>query len=271
MKYDLHIHTNYSDGIYSPEEVVDLARTVNLSGIAITDHDTTSGVEIAIKYSKTLNDLTIIPGIELSCVYRNEEVHILGYYIDYKNPDLLNITNKLINSRIERGVKTVNKINELGLKLDIKDVKKFTTTEFIGRPHIARALILKGYVTSIEEAFEKYLKFGAPAYVERYKISITETINLIKNAGGIPVLAHPGLIKNKEILNYCVEKGIKGIEVIHSEHCKKDVLYLIEFAKINNLVRTGGSDFHGDRDHNELLLGKYYVGQNTILQLEEMI
>lgn len=271
MKYDLHVHTNHSDGIFTPEKVVDLARDAKLGGIAITDHDTTTGVEIGIEYSKKFNDITVIPGIELSCVYRKEEVHILGYYIDYKNPNLIDITNKLINARIHRGIKTVSKINQLGLELDIEDVKKFTNTDFIGRPHVARALISKGYVSNVGEAFEKYLKFGGPAYVERYKISVEETINLIKSVGGIPVLAHPGLINNEEILNYCVRKGIKGVEAIHSKHSKKDVLYLIEFAKKNNLVITGGSDFHGDRGQGQLLLGEYYVGENTIQQLKEMV
>ena len=123
----------------------------------------------------------------------------------------------------------------------------------------------------MEEAFERYLKLGTPAYVERYKITIRQTINLINQAGGIPILAHPGLIKNKKILNYCVSQGIKGIEAIHSKHKEKDILYLIEFAKKNNLVITGGSDFHGDRGHKQLILGRYYVGINTILQLKEMI
>lgn len=123
----------------------------------------------------------------------------------------------------------------------------------------------------MEEAFEKYLKLGAPAYVERYKISIEETILLIKDIGGVPILAHPGLIKNKEILNYCLNKGIKGVEAIHPKHSKEDVLYLIEFAKKNKLLVTGGSDFHGDRNDDGILLGQYYVGLNTILQLKEMI
>lgn len=269
MKFDLHVHTNHSDGIYTPKEIVDLARNINLSGISITDHDTTSGVEIAMKYSDAFQDITIIPGIELSCVHENEEVHILGYYIDYKNTNIINITNDLKVARIERGMKIIEKINLLGLELKIKDVEKFTKTNFIGRPHIARALIDKGYVSTMEEAFEKYLKLGAVAYVERYKISILDTINLIKNAGGVPILAHPGLIKNKEILIYCLNKGIKGLEAIHSKHKKKDVTYLIEFAKKNNLIITGGSDFHGDRNYNKLNLGKYYVGINTILQLRE--
>lgn len=267
MKFDLHVHTTHSDGTFTPKEIVDLARKIKLSGIAITDHDTTSGLEIALKYSKSFNDLTIIPGIELSCVHENEEVHILGYYINYNDSNLINTTNKIKKSRVERGLKIIEKLNQLGLDININDVNKFTNNNFVGRPHVARALISRGYVSNMEEAFEKYIKLGAPAYVERYKISIKETINLIKSIGGIPILAHPGLIKNKKILKYCLNKGIKGLEAIHPKHSKEDVHYLIEFAKRNNLLITGGSDFHGDRGYNELLLGKYYVGANTILQL----
>lgn len=271
LKFDLHVHTNHSDGIFSPKEIVDLARNNNLKGIAITDHDTVSGAQVAMKYSKKFNNLKVIPGIELSCVYKEEEVHILGYYIDCDNTSIVDTSKKLKNSRFKRGIQMIDKINQLGLKLEIQDVKRFTQNDFIGRPHIARALIYKGHVHSIVEAFEKYLKLGAPAYVERYKITIKETINLITQAGGVPILAHPGLIKNKRILNYCVEQGIKGVEAIHSKHNKEDVLYLIKFAQKNNLLITGGSDFHGDSEHGQPLLGEYYVGLNTILQLEEMI
>lgn len=270
MKFDLHVHTSHSDGIYSPKEVVDLARNINLSGIAITDHDTTSGLKVAMEYSDQFNDLKIIPGIEFSCVYKEEEVHILGYYLDYNNSNLIELTKTIKNSRKKRGIRIIEKINKLGLKLSLEDVEKFAKTDFLGRDHIARALISKGYAKDTKDAFEKYLKLGGPAYVKRYKITIEETINLVKELGGVAVLAHPGYIKNKDIIQYCVKKGIQGVEVLHPGHSKKDVQYLLKFAKENNLITTGGSDFHGNRGVNELLLGKYYVGQDKILQLEEM-
>ncbi len=271
MKFDLHVHTNHSDGMFSPEEVIDLARNLDLKGIAITDHDTTSGLQIANEYVENFPGFEVIPGIEFSCVHQGEEVHILGYYINSEDTNIIYITNELKSSRLERGKKMIEKINQLGLDLNIFDIQQFDKGKVLGRPHIARALVSKGYVRNINEAFEKYLKLGAPAYVERYKITIDETINLIKNAGGIPVLAHPGLIKNKKILDYCVKSGIQGIEVIHSKHSNSDVSYLIEFAKENNLIITGGSDFHGDRGKNRLLLGQYYVGKNTISQLRGKI
>lgn len=269
MKYDLHVHTDHSDGIYSPEKIVDLARKLKLTGIAITDHDTITGLKIAMDYVKTFDDLIIIPGIELSSIHKGEEVHILGYYIDYNNQELLKISKDIIESRKNRSLKTIKKLNKLGFDLNIKDVKAFAKTNFIGRPHIARTIIKKGYVSTMEEAFEKYLKFGAPAYVDRYKISIEESIELINNAGGLPVLAHPGLINNKEIIGYCVEKGIKGIEAIHSKHTSEDVLVFKAIAKKHDLIVTGGSDFHGDRNNDKIILGQYFVGRETILKLQK--
>lgn len=271
MKFDLHVHTNHSDGIFSPKDIVDLARSINLDGIAITDHDITSGLQDVIEYSKGFKDLKIIPGIEFGCVHQGEEVHILGYYIDYKNSKLIKVTEKLKKAREERGIKIIEKLNQLGFKINIEDVKKLTKNNFIGRDHIARALTNKGYTKNVEEAFEKYLKLGGPAYVKRYKITIEETINLIIELNGIAVLAHPGLINNKKILSYCVEKGIKGIEAIHPRHSKNDVQYLLNFAYENKLLTTGGSDFHGNRGNGDLRLGKYYVGNNIILQLKGMI
>lgn len=165
----------------------------------------------------------------------------------------------------------VYKLNKLGLELSIEEVKKFSGEKYIGRPHIARALIKKGYVTDISEAFTKYLDRGKPAYVERYKITINETISLIKSLGGIAILAHPGILKNKTIINYCISLGIDGLECIHSKHSKDDTDYLVDISKTNNLIITGGSDFHGDLINGELTLGKYFVNIDTIPEFKERI
>lgn len=200
MFFDLHVHTNHSDGLYSPEEVVDLAVKHNLKGIAITDHDTITGIHPAINYCKKYDNFKVIPGVEFSSIYWDEEVHILGYFIDIYNKDIINTTNKLRDSRLSRGIEMVKKLNKLGLNVSIEEVKKISRDEYIGRPHIGRALIKNGYVTDLQEAFEKYLNRGKPGYAERYKISIDETISLIKDSGGMAILAHPGLLKNKRLL-----------------------------------------------------------------------
>lgn len=267
MRFDLHVHTNQSDGLFSPEEVVDMSVTKNLKGIAITDHDSITGIERAINHSKKYYDFKIIPGIEISCIHNDEEVHLLGYFIDYKNYDIINITETLKSSRLNRGIDMVNRLNELGLEVSIEEVKELSGEKYIGRPHIARAMIKRGYVTSIQEAFSRYLNRGRPAYVERYKISITETISLIKKIGGISVLAHPGLLKDKSIINYCIELGIDGIECIHSKHNQSDISSMLDIAKKHNLIATGGSDFHGDLVNGKLLLGEYYVNIKDIPQI----
>lgn len=271
MRFDLHVHTNHSDGILSPSKVVDLAVQQQLNGIAITDHDTISGIEDAIKQSFKYNNFKVIPGIEFSCVYRDEEVHILGYFIDYNNSDIIKITTKLKLSRLSRGIDIVKKINDLGMELNVEEVKAISGEDYIGRPHIARALIKKGYISSIQEGFDKYLNRGKSAYVERYKMTIEDTICLIKDSGGIAILAHPGLLKDKGIIEHCISLGIDGIECIHSKHTKADIKLFSEIASSNNLIATGGSDCHGDITNGSLLLGTCFVDIYDIPKMKERI
>lgn len=264
MKYDLHAHTSYSDGLLSPAELIDLAVKQGLQGIAITDHDTIEGIDEGIRYSRRYDNFKVIPSIEFGTVYEDEEVHILGHFIDFKNEELINITKKLRLERVNRGIKMINKLNELNMDITIDDVKRHSGDNYIGRPHIARALIDKKFVTSIEEAFEKYLNRGMPGYVERFHLSIEDTINLIKRTKGIATLAHPGLLKNKSIVDYTISKGIQGLECIYSKHSVEDTEYFIELARKKNLIITGGSDYHGDLVGGELILGKFYIDINEI-------
>ena len=264
MIFDLHIHTTYSDGLLTPYQVVDLAIKKGVDGIAITDHDTILGIEPAVQYSKNMGNFYVIPGIEFGCVYKDEEVHILGYFIDYKSYDIINITEKLKKFRVLRGLEMIEKVNSLGMDLSVDEVKSLSKEDYIGRPHIARVLIKRGYINNIHEAFNKYLDRGKPAYVERYKLSIGETINLIHKVNGIAILAHPGVLKDRSIINYCIEMGIDGLEAIHSKHSNNEVQYLLDIGKKNGLIITGGSDCHGESIHGEYLLGKYYVNINHI-------
>lgn len=267
MKFDLHVHTDSSDGTMSYKEVIDLGLKQKLSGIAITDHDNVDSIEGAMEYASSLEDFKLIPGIEFSCVYQGEEVHILGYFIDYKDSSLLKLTEELKESRISRGIKTVEKINSLGMELTIEEVKSFSKGDFIGRPHIARALKERGYVDSVSQAFKEYLGMNKPAYVERYKIEVSQVIKLIKDLGGVSILAHPGLIRDKKIIDYCIDQGINGLEGIYPQHSNEDFKYFLEKARERDLILTGGSDFHGDR-YEKLLLGEYYIGRDTIEKME---
>lgn len=272
MKFDLHVHTNYSDGKFAPNEVIDLAIKRDLTGIAITDHDTVLGINEAIEYSEKYENFKVIPGIELGCIYKHEEVHILGYFIDYTSEKLLKITKDLRKHRIERGKKIINKLRDLNIDITKNEVQSLSKEDFIGRVHIARVLLNKKYVTSISNAFEKYLNKDAPAYVSRKTLTIKESINLINTANGIPVLAHPGILKEKEkIINYCIKNGIQGIECIHSKHSEIDTNFFKDIARNNNLLITAGSDCHGEVINNDLLLGKFHISEDEMAKIEELI
>lgn len=272
MKYDLHVHTNHSDGIFLPQKVVDLAVEANLNGIAITDHDTVSAIGPAIDYSKKYKGFKIIPGIEFGALYNDEEVHILGYFIDYKDPDIIEITNTLRESRLVRGQKMVEKLVDMGLNITLDEVKQISGNEYIGRPHIARVLVNKGLADSVADAFERFLNRGKPGYAERYKLSIGETINIIKNCGGLSILAHPGLLRNLSVVNTCISLGIDGIECIHSKHTKNQIADFIRLAESQSLIITAGSDFHGDLNTaTEQTLGRYYINIEDIPAFKERI
>lgn len=266
MKVDFHVHTTFSDGLLTPEQVVKKAFTLNLQAIAITDHDTVDGILPAIIESKKHAGFEVIPGIELSTHWQNQEVHILGYYINYEDLNFKRHLLGLQQNRKERLEKMLTKLNDIGIHINIKDVYKKSHGSSLGRPHIALVLIEKGYVSSIQEAFEKYLGKGKPAYVPRKKLTPFNAINIIKKSNGIPVLAHPGLLENQSIIPELIINGIMGIEVIHKDHSQADTAYYTKLALENNLLVTGGSDSHGE---NPLLLGTLNVPLEYLNKLKE--
>lgn len=266
--FDLHTHTNYSDGLYTPKELIDKAKDKGLNGISITDHDTIDAIPEALEYVKKFNSFEIIPGIEFSSFYYKSEVHILGYFIDINNEELLKIIKKIKSSRWDRGIAILDKLSDLRIVLPrIEILREAKESGFIGRANIARKLVQYKYVEDINEAFEKYLNIGRPAYVERFKLSIKETIDLIHKAGGITVLAHPGLIEDQNALKECLNHGIMGIECYQSKHTKAQTKKYLEFSEKNNLISTGGSDFHGDED----ILGNYTTDIDSIKIFKERI
>ncbi|HYE83928.1 MAG TPA: PHP domain-containing protein [Clostridia bacterium] len=270
QKADLHIHTTASDGLLSPDEVVLWAKVKRLAAIGITDHDTINGIDQALEASAKYV-VEVIPGIELSTLFEEEEIHILGYYIDYKAPWLLDILKKIQNSRYERAERIVNKLNNLGVNITLKQVRDIAEKGAIGRPHIARAMISKGYINNIKDAFNGYIGKDCPAYVERYKLSCSEAIDLIKKLGGISVLAHPGLIRNKSNIGRIIDLGLDGIEVYHSKHDDETVRNSLAIAASRSLLITGGSDCHGMKVNNEPILGNYSVDYKYVEKLKEKI
>lgn len=251
MIYDLHVHTSASDGALSPTELIDLAIASGIQGIAITDHDTLEGLEPALLYKnkKALN-INVVPGIELNTEAGEQEVHILGYFIDYYNSRLIGRLEQIKTARYERAEKMIDKINKLGISISFKEVQDLAQGDLIGRPHIALAMIQNNYVSSIAEAFNKYIGRGKPAYVNRYKFSPQEAVELIKAAGGIPVLAHPGLISDRKIIFDLIKMGIEGIEVYYPQHKEVQIQKFLELSTQYNLLVTGGSDYHGNSNDN---------------------
>jgi predicted metal-dependent phosphoesterase TrpH len=249
--FDLHIHTTASDGRLSPAEIVNRAAAFGLKTIAITDHDTVAGVEEALDAASGLG-ISVIPGVEITTHWKGQNVDLLGYNLKCLDA----FEEKLADFRkyrLERTKKIIAKLCELGMPLSLTDVQKICKGEVITRPHIALALVVKGFAFSSKEAFVHYLGDGKPADVRKKEISLTDGIQMIRDAGGVAVLAHPALLRNPALVEEITVCGIDGIEVWHRKHNKKDVRDLIDLAEKHDLLMTGGSDFHTD----EHTLGRF--------------
>ncbi|MFC7442213.1 PHP domain-containing protein [Laceyella putida] len=242
--FDLHIHTRASDGIYSPTEIVEKAFTLGLQTIAITDHDTLEGVSEAVKASQHI-PLSVIPGVEIRTRWRKRNVDLLGYNI--KDSRRLQHNLRAIQlEREERARKIIEKFRQLNMPITLEDVKRQSQDGVITRPHIAKAIVAKGYLYSVRDVFYHYLGDGRPANIDLTGISLEEGITMIHDAGGVAVLAHPYYIKNPTHIEEMISLGLDGLEVWHREHRPRDVNKLIHLAEKHHLFVTGGSDFHHD-------------------------
>ncbi|MDD5561171.1 MAG: PHP domain-containing protein [Candidatus Omnitrophica bacterium] len=245
MKYaDLHVHTSESDGTFTPEQLVKQALERGLSAIAVVDHDTVGAIPGALKAAQG-TDLELIPGIELTAQYGNQEIHILGYFIDFQDKVLLDKLKLVQLNRIERIHKIVSNLEGQGVNLNTQTVFDISGKGSVGRMHIARALVKEGWVATPAEAFRKYIGDKSPAYVAGFSLSPAEAISLIKGSGGVAVLAHPYLLHNDELIPEFAGYGLQGIEVYYPEHSQSMVNFYLGLAKKLNLLVTGGSDFHG--------------------------
>lgn len=248
-RIDLHLHTTHSDGSVIPAEVLALAKKAGVTALAITDHDIVDGIPEAIAVGAQL-DIEIIPGVEVSSLYGDSEIHILGYFLDWKDASLGRHLATLRESRHQRNPKIISQLNDLGLEISYEEVRALAATESVGRPHIARVLIAKGYVTSAKEAFERYLAEGRPGYVARTLPEPAEAVAWIRAAGGVPVLAHPTWLKASgdnlsKLLGQLKASGLGGIEAYYSTHTPQQTAQYLDLAKRLDLLVTGGSDFHG--------------------------
>ena len=268
MKADLHLHTTASDGRLEPKEIVSLAIKVGLDVIAITDHDTIDGVVPALTAASGSHSLTVIPGVEINTDVARGEVHILGYFIDYTDKKLAATLQKLQDSRRGRAQKMIAKLGKLGMKIDWQRVSELVQDGSVCRPHIARALLEKGYVSSEKEAFDKYIGHNGPAYVERYKLLPVEVVKLILEARGLPVLAHPADIADlDELVPKLKAAGLVGLEVYYRDYGPEIIARLARIAKQYDLITTGGTDYHAFGDGLEVYIGGATSPASSVEQL----
>jgi len=244
MSCDLHIHSTCSDGTQTPEEIVAEAIDKRLTAIAIADHDTVQGVRPAIEAARG-SDLAVIPAVEISTEYAKTEVHILGYWIELDNEDLHAKFRYVRNARRLRADDIVHKLRALGVEITIEDVLAQSDGVSLGRPHVAQALLAKHYVNAPQEAFDRFLGRGKPAYVPRYKLSPFEAVEAILNARGCPVLAHPGLGVPDRTIEALVAAGIQGLEAYHTHHTPSNTRRALRLAEEHGRLVTGGTDSHG--------------------------
>ncbi|MDQ0269734.1 PHP domain-containing protein [Cytobacillus purgationiresistens] len=246
-KFDLHLHTTASDGTLTPTEIVEKAASKGLKVIAITDHDTLDGLEEAITKGQEY-DLTVLSGIELTTKYAGENIDILGYNVT-QSPQLQEVLDKIQEHRRNRAKYIIRKFCLIGLYLTEEDVLKHSSGGVIARPHIAKAVVEKGYASSQQEVFDKYLGDGKPCDVDKFVLTPEDAIELIHQSGGQAVLAHPVLIHNDHLVRKLMKLPFDGIEVWHRKHGKKDVKRYKRMAKEFGKIMTGGSDFHYEGHH----------------------
>ncbi len=257
MPVDLHVHSTASDGSYTPAELVDIAVARGLTALAIADHDTTDGVAAGQKAAE--GRLTFLPAVEISTHHGHHELHILGYMLDVEHEPLLAELDRIQEERVLRARKTVEVLQGLGVRVSYEQVEALAGGVSIGRPHIAQALVRAGAVESLSAAFERYLRRGRPAYVDRYRVSPMRAIELIRGAGGLAVLAHPKLVKRDGLVPELVRSGLGGLEVYHIQHNPYDVERYARLAAKWHLVVTGGTDSHGPRGTYPVEVGQVEV------------
>lgn len=270
--YDLHTHTSFSDGTHSPRKLIALARELGLPGIGITDHDTVSGWEEAIRAGEEYG-VKVVLGVEISSAWKGKDIHILGYCMRANDQTFLGKLDELRNARDRRNMEIVLRLNQLGIDISMEEVKKIKKANHgnIGRPHIAEVLIQKGIVSSVEEAFRLYLGREGAAYIQVPRITPHQAISMILASGGVPVLAHPGLYEEDQLIEELVSIGLMGIEAGHADHSRDDEIKYREIGKQYKLIITAGSDYHGER--NGLVfhasLGSHGVSLSVVEEIEE--
>ena len=266
---DLHIHTNFSDGLNSPEEILEIVKEKQLKVFSISDHDNIGGY---LYLDKILNedDPELIPGVELSAGQGAEDIHILGYFFDSSSDELNSALRLFRDKRNQRGVDMLNKLKEQGINIPHELVKEFAGLSAIGRPNVADAMVKVKAVNSFAEAFDKYIGYSCPAYVPKHNITPKEAIELIHRAEGLAILAHPGIAGAGSHIDEFLSYGIDGIEVYHPMHNSRLQKSYKDFAEKKDILITGGSDFHG-RQGKHGQIGSMSIPDNTLTLMKERL
>lgn len=255
---DLHMHTIHSDGTLTPSELVRRGKSAGLTTISITDHDHVGGIDEAKAIGEEL-DVDVIAGVELSAAVDEQDIHILGYFIDTNNQDLLDHLAFFRYERKKRAERIVGKLNDLNVPLKLESVLEQAGNGSVGRPHIANALLDEGLTETYNEAFLKYIGFGKPAYEKKYQVSPEAAIKLISSAGGLSFIAHPGNSLDEKVILELINEGVDGIEVIHPSHSPDRTAYYNGIVNEYFLLASGGSDFHGGKKNDHEAFGRYYI------------
>jgi hypothetical protein len=242
---DLHSHTTASDGTLAPRDLVALAAKHGVRVLAVTDHDSTNGIAEAREAARGQRGLTIVPGIEINCDVDGAEIHVLGYFLDVEASWLQDFLGEQRAERAARVHRVLEKLAALGMPLDASEVFALVKEGSAGRPHIAQAMVHRGYVRSVREAFDRYLHTGGPASAPRRKLTPEQAVGVIRRASGVPVIAHPGLADRDAMLPSLVEAGLQGLEAHYPEHSAMQTETYLQYCARHDLVATGGSDFHG--------------------------
>jgi len=244
-KVDLHSHTLASDGALSPRDLVRKAIEHGVSVLAITDHDSTEGIAEARAEASRRPGFTLVPGLEINCDVEGAEIHVLGYLVDHEAPWFQEFLREQRAARTERVHRLAARLAELGMPIDPAEVLALAGEAAPGRPHVAQVMVKRGYVKSVREAFDKYLRSDGPANVPRHRLTPVEAIGVIRRARGVPVLAHPGLADRDAMIPALVDAGLGGIETYYAEHSTEQVRKYLDLCRRFDLVATGGSDYHG--------------------------
>ena len=267
---DLHLHTLASDGRLTPTELIQLVAEQGLKTVSITDHDTTNGLAEAYEAAEAFPDLRIIPGIEMSADIPGDEVHVLGYFLEYEDPEFQAQLLEFRRGRVDRAKMMVEKLDTVGVHIEWEQVLKFAGDGTVGRPHIALAMVEAGYCKEPKDAFDEYLGRNGLAYAERPKMTPAEGVEMIKKVGGVPVLAHPTFMNDLEAgISSLKQAGLLGMEVYYAKYDDDTVRHLARLAREYDLIPCGGSDYHGLGNSDECLPGAMGPPEETVKLLED--